>query len=315
MGAETLSSRAVIGRFYTTLEQDIGTSWIGSLSSEFNSDQSSETYPWLGQVPTLREWIGGRQAKTLREQGITIANLHYEATIEFLVRELRRDKTGQVFARIDEFAQRANAHWASLLSTLMIAGESTACYDGQYFFDDDHTEGDSGQQSNDLSIDISALPTAAHGSATAPSVGEAAHCVMQAVQAIYGFKDDQGEPMNENAREFVVVTPVPLYHAYAAAASLAFVDNGNSNFLPASKDFALRVVPNARLTWTDKVAVYRADSPIKAFIRQQETPIQLKVKGEGSEFEFDNDAHQYGIDTWRNVGYGMWQRACLVTMV
>lgn len=314
MGAETLSSRAIIGRFYTTLEQDIGTSWIGDLSSEFNSDQASETYPWLGQVPALREWIGGRQAKGFSENGITITNKHYEATIDFLVRELRRDKTGQIMARIDEFAQRANAHWASLLSTLMINGESTACYDGQYFFDTDHSEGDSGTQSNDLSIDISALSTSAHGSTTAPSVGEAAQCIMQAVSAIYGFKDDRGEPMNENASRFVVVTPVPLFHSYAAAASLAFVDNGNSNFLAAAKGFQLSVVPNARLTWTDKIAVYRADSPIRAFIRQQETPVALKVKGEGSEYEFDNDAHQYGIDTWRNVGYGMWQRACLVTM-
>jgi phage major head subunit gpT-like protein len=42
--------------------------------------------------------------------------------------------------------------------------------------------------------------------------------------------------------------------------------------------------------------------------------VQLKVKGSGSEYEFDNDAHQYGIDTWRNVGYGMWQNSCLVTL-
>ncbi|GAF85157.1 unnamed protein product, partial [marine sediment metagenome] len=32
-----------------------------------------------------------------------------------------------------------------------------------------------------------------------------------------------------------------------------------------------------------------------------------------SEFEFDNDAHQYGVDADRNVGYGFWQHACLKT--
>lgn len=313
MGAETLSSRAVIGRFYKTLEQDIGASWISLISNEFNSDQASETYPWLGQVPAMREWIGGRQAKGFTENGITIVNKHYEATLEILKREMRRDKTGQIMARVDEFAQRANAHWASLLSTLIINGESTACYDGQYFFDTDHAEADSGTQSNDISVDISALATAAHGSTTAPSVGEMQQVILQAVQAIYGFKDDRGEPMNENASSFLVMVPVSLMNVALSAVSLPMVDNGNSNLIP-SADFRVRVVPNARLTWTDKLAIFRADGGIKPLIRQQETPVDLKVKAEGSEFEFDYDAHQYGIDTWRNVGYGLWQHACLATM-
>jgi phage major head subunit gpT-like protein len=53
---------------------------------------------------------------------------------------------------------------------------------------------------------------------------------------------------------------------------------------------------------------------VKAFIRQEETAVQIKAKAEGSEYEFDHDAHQYGVDTWRNVGYGYWQQACQVTL-
>ncbi len=77
----------------------------------------------------------------------------------------------------------------------------------------------------------------------------------------------------------------------------------------------VRVQMNPRLTWTDKFGVFRTDSPIKAFIRQSEGGPELKAKAEGSEFEFDNDAWQFGIDAWRSVGYGYWQRACLVTMI
>jgi len=81
--------------------------------------------------------------------------------------------------------------------------------------------------------------------------------------------------------------------------------------------FRLDFAVNARLgsTWASKFAIFRTDAAIKSLIRQEETGVVMKVKGEGSEFEFDNDAHQYGIDTWRNVGYGYWQNACLVTMV
>lgn len=315
MGVATLSSRAIIGRFYKTLEQDVGSRWVDPLSMLFSSDQESETYNWLGQTPAMREWVGGRHAKGFYENGLTIANKHYEATLEVAVKDLRRDKTGQIMVRVDELARRTNAHWASLLSTLIINAESTACYDGQYYFDTDHTEGENTtSQSNDLSITLSGLPTAVHGSTTAPSVGEMNICIRRAVQAIYGFKDDRNEPMNEGASQFLVMCPTSLYDIASAAVALPMVDNGNSNVIPGNPDYSIRVVPNARLTWTTKFAVFRTDGSVKPFIRQQETDVQIKAKAEGSEFEFDNDAHQYGVDTWRNVGYGYWQHACLVTM-
>lgn len=314
MGAETLSSRAIIGRYYRSLEQDTGAAWIDAISMLFDSDQPSEEYRWLGQVPAMREWIGGRQAKGFLENGITIANRHFEATIEFLLRELRRDKTKQINVRIDEFSQRPNSHWASLLSTLIINGESTACYDGQFFFDTDHAEGASGSQSNDLSVTIAGLPVAVHGSTTVPSVEEMGACILQAVQAILGFKDDRGEPMNEMASKFTVMVPVSLYNIAVAAVSLPFVGTGISNLIPAQRKFSIEVEMNARLTWTTKIAVFRTDGSAKPLIRQQETPVQLKVKAEGSEYEFDFDAWQFGVDTWRNVGYGFWQHSCLVTM-
>ena len=72
----TLSSRAVIGEFYRTLEQDEGASWIGQVSNLFNSDQDMETYAWLGMAPAMREWIGGRNAKALREFDYSIKNKH-----------------------------------------------------------------------------------------------------------------------------------------------------------------------------------------------------------------------------------------------
>ena len=124
MGAGTLSSRAIIGEFYNKLAQDLGMTWIPEISMLFPSNQESETYAWLGMAPAMREWIGGRNAKGFRESGITIRNKKYESTMEVLVDEIRRDKTGQVMLRVAEQAQRANAHWASLLTTLLVAGES-----------------------------------------------------------------------------------------------------------------------------------------------------------------------------------------------
>lgn len=315
MDQSLLSSRAIMGMYFARLEADQSGLWLPGVSNLFSSDQASETYNFLGQSPAMREWIGGRQAKGFSGQGVTIINKHYEATIEVAVRDARRDKTPQIMARMQEFADRGMTHWGSLISDLIIAGETTACYDGQYFFDTDHSEGDSGTQSNDISVDISALPTVAHGSTTAPSVEEMQQTILAAIAQILSFKDDRGEPMNEGARSFMVMVPAALYPVALAATSImataAQYNNQNPNALAR---FNVSVEMNTRLTWTTKIAVFRTDSPIKALIRQTETEAELKAKAEGSEFEFDNDAWQFGIDAWRGVGYGYWQRACLATM-
>lgn len=307
MGASSLSSRAIIGEFYKTIEQDMGANWVGGVSRLFTSDQESETYKWLGMAPAMREWIGGREPRGFRENGITIANKKFEATLEVLVDEMQRDKTGQVMTRVRELAERANAHWASLLSSLIMAGEATACYDGQYFFDTDHAEGDSGTQSNDITNDITTT--------TAPTADEMQSSILLATQQILGFKDDVGEPMNENAREFLVMVPVPYLKA-AAGALGATVVNQSSNLMQAVGSvggFSYKLAVNARLTWTTKLAVFRTDGAVAPFIRQEESPIKMSAIGEGSEEEFKNDRHLYGVKASRNVGYGYWQKACLVT--
>lgn len=315
MGIEKLTERQVIGEFFKALEQDTGVAWVGAISNYFTSDQASEEYAWLGQTPQLREWIGGRNAKGFRESSQTIRNLHYETTLDILVRNLRRDKSGQALIQIAEMAVRANAHWATLLSTLILSGPSTDCYDGQYFFDTDHSEGDSGTQSNDISVDISAYPSVKSGSTTKPSVEDLQWAIMDAITAIAGFKDDQGEPMNENVTSFLVMVPPTFYLAAKQAMALPVQSAGQTALDAIKSEFNIEVMANTRLaTWTTSFTVFRTDSKVKPLIRQEEMNIDLKVKGYGSEYEFDNDAHQYGIDTWRNVGFGLWQHACYVTL-
>jgi phage major head subunit gpT-like protein len=315
MDQSILSSRAVIGMYYARLETNPGLAWVEGVSNLFGSDQSSETYPFLGQSPVMREWIGGRQGKGLPGNSLMLTNRHYEATLEISVRDARRDKTGQIQARVQEFADRSITHWASLLSVLLMNGASSVCYDGQYYFDTDHAEGDSGTQSNAISVDISTLPAAVHGVVTAPSVEEMQQAILAGIAQILSFKDNRGEPMNENAQSFMVIVPVSLFLVASAAVSnvttAALQQNLNANLIAGLK---IDVQMNPRLTWTDTFSLFRTDSPIKGLIRQSETDVELKAKAEGSEFEFDNDAWQFGIDSWRTAGYGYWQRACKVTM-
>jgi phage major head subunit gpT-like protein len=305
MGASGLGSRAIIGAFFNKLNADMGMGWIPGVSMFFDSNQESETYKWLGMAPAMREWIGGRQAKGFRENGITIVNKKYESTMEVLCDEIRRDKTRQVMLRVAEQARRANAHWAALLTTLIVAAETGLCYDGQCFFDTDHSEGDSGTQDNDL--------TGAAADGTQPTAAEAESALMDCVAAILGFKDDQGEPMNEGASKFRIIAPTAYLKPFASVLNNEYIAAGQSNIVKNidGMDFALSI--NPRLTSAAKFYVFREDGDTKALIRQEEEPITVSAVAEGSELEFNEDKHHYGIKAIRNVGYGYWQHACLYT--
>jgi len=316
MDQSLLSSRAIMGMYFARLEANPGMPWVNAVANMFTSDQASETYGFLGQSPAMREWIGGRQAKGLAVNSVLVTNRHFEATLEIAKRDARRDKTPQILARVQDLADRSVSHWASLLSTLILAGPTTACYDGQYYYDTDHSEGTSGSQSNSISCDISAVPGAgSDNTVTAPNITQMQYAILQGITSILGFKDDRGEPMNESARSFTVLVPAGLYMNAMAAVSSINAASALQNFNPATVGMEIDIQMNPRLTWTDKFAVFRKDSPIKGLIRQTEQEVELKAKAEGSEFEFDNDAWQFGVDAWRNVAYGYWQRTCLVTMI
>lgn len=309
-----LSSRAIIGRFYQTLEAGFDRSWASRVGMLFQSNQEIEEYKWLGMSPALREWIDGRQAKGLRSVGYTIRNKTFEATLAISVDDLRRDKTGQIMLRVDEMADRANQHWEKLLSDLIAT--NGLCYDGQNFFDTDHAEGDSGQQKNLLTAtEVPALNITAP---TAPTAAEMAEALLGVVGWFYSFKDDQGEPINGEARSFLVMVPVSFWGPAVTAVSANLLnraagslDNPLRGII--GQGFNLEVVANPRLAWTTDFAVFRTDGRAKPFILQEEEPVTVKAVAEDSEEEFKNNRHLYGIKAIRNVGYGLWQHAIKAT--
>jgi len=205
MGLKSLQSRAIIGRFYEVEQAGMQAGFSEKIGMKFMSDQESETYKFLGAAPTMREWIGGRQAQKLASLGITIPNLDFEATIEVTRDERTYDKTGQVDVRISEMAELATGHWDELSTTLIMAGETTVCYDGQYYFDTDHVTGDSGVQTNDLSAsDYTELNVT---DPTNPTANELVDVILKMLQHFYTLKNDKGKPVNGSAKKFAVMVP------------------------------------------------------------------------------------------------------------
>jgi phage major head subunit gpT-like protein len=304
-----LGSRAVRG-FYGALEVEEGKSWVDKIAMRFDSDQRSEEYAWLSASPALREWIGGRQAVGLSANKITIENKTFEATLGFPSDDIRRDKTGSIDVRIADLARRTVSHWAKLLSTLIINGVGAAsglCYDGQYFFDVDHLEGDSGTQLNYLqAAQVATLNVAVPA---APTPLEASQAVSGIIAFMMSYLDDKGEPLNEMARSWLVMTGTTLAPAFSAAVSQKTLGSGVDNPLALQRDFEVSHVINPRMAaLTTQFVVFRTDAPTKPFIRQEEL-FEVEVVGPGSEHEFKNNEELFGVKLVGNVGYGLWSQA------
>lgn len=310
MALKSLASRAVVGYLLNQLDSGSNT-WVDQITNFLTTDQESETYVDIGSAPLMREWVGGRQVKQLREMGFTIRGKKYEATLEVLLDDVRRDKTGKIEMKIRQLAERAKDHDAKLLTTLLAAGSSSLCYDGQYFFDTDHQEGDSPTQSNSLSININSVD--------APTAAEAESSILQATEALIGLKDDQGEPTNASASRFLVMVPINYLRGFAGALGTTVILEGGqsrNNLLPAVGSIAglsYGLVINPRLAATDAFYLFRADGVEKPLIRQLEVDTTVSAVAEGSEEEFKNERHLYGIKRIVGVGYGDWKGSVKIT--
>lgn len=317
---QNITSRLVKGLFFEEIEN--AKTWVNDIVLRTSSDQSVETYAGLANVPMLREWIGGRQLNTLREKTLQITNKDWESTLLISNKDLRRDKVDQIKMRIAQLAQRATQHQEKLVSQLIVAGDASTygyAYTGASttFFSSTHAYG-SNTNDNTIDVDISALPTGdttgSHGSVTAPSVGEMALAIQAAAQQLYGFVDSEGEPINQDARSFVVMVPTTLWSAAQSAVASALMAQGMTNPL-VSNGLSYTVVSNARVNaWTDKFAVFASTSMVKPFILQTEIPPSFSSLAEGSDFEFDNKAQKFAVDWSGNVGYFAPDKAVLVTM-
>ena len=324
MGAKGLSDRGIMGRFFATLEATTQASWISPTSMLFQSTQFEEIVKWLGSTPAFRKWEGERAAQGINENSVTIKNEDYEATLEFKRREVTQDKTTQVLTRVDEFAVRAAHHWASLMTDTMVLGESTAGYDGEFFFDTDHPDpaGLAVVQDNDR--------TANAADHLAPTDAEVQTALRTVIKAILGFLDDEVQPMNEQATQFTIVCPVGLVDYLAAGLNNPVVLSAGqaiTNLVATFGGWAINLVANARLDrqsgWyetgvSSKFAIFRTDGSVKPFIRIQDTPVnspgvRMRALAAGSEHEAKTNKHMYGADVTRGVGFGYWQMACLWT--
>lgn len=314
-----ITDAAIIGELYNKAEME-PSGWVSDISNSITSNNAEEEYGFLNEVPQIKELRGSRTLHELTSEEFKLVNIDYEGTLRVPDKIRRRDKTGQVEIRINEFAGNMASHWAEIMSAKINAGETGVCYDGQYYFDTDHPDGANGTQSNDITFDVdgddnAGTPSTERGSVAIPSASDISQAVMKGLKQLYSLKNAVGRPTNQGASSFLVMTPVAYMTAMAQAFTNTTFGVGRDNPLTKGTGFTLDYVVNPFLTWEDKFVIFRRDSAFKPLIAQSELEPQFSILGPGSDHHFKNFETLFGLHTVRAAGYGEYRRACLVTLV
>jgi phage major head subunit gpT-like protein len=111
------------------------------LMTEVKTNTLTNTYAWVNQQLTLREWIGPRVAQNLSEHSYTLGVKKYEGTIEIKREDIEFDNLGMYESiTVPQFAEAVRKHpykqAFKLLASNSYAGPIG--FDGKNLFANDH---------------------------------------------------------------------------------------------------------------------------------------------------------------------------------
>lgn len=274
------------------------------------STGADEKYSWLGGLPGMREWVGPRRFNQLRGADYTLKNKTWESGIEVEKEHLEDDRMGQYRMQIGQLAEEAAFHPDELLfENIVNLAESEACFDGQYFFDTDHSWGDSGTQSNDLTFDATD-----HTDVTETEFRAAFH---QALIKLLGFKNDQGKPYVRprvgRLGNLVVAVPLALYEVALKAFDQTTLATGEDNFIIEKPTVVC--IPYMGAEYTNgsdvKFDLYYTGGKLKPYVFQARRPLRaLAWKGAD---DAESRVMKAMTDARYNIGFLAWWTAVRTT--
>lgn len=265
------------------------------ISTVVPSEQDSETYAWLGSVPGMREFKDERMPAGLLEHEYTIKNKTWEASIAVDRAAIEDDLYGQIKLRVQGLAREAKRHIDELVFSMLGKGFTTVCHDGQYFFDTDHSEGESGTQSNKGTAALSAS------------------ALQSAITAMSKFKDDKGKLLGI-IPDVLVVPPDLQWTALELLNSTYYPEliaagAGEQKLSTNPLKGRLDLIVSPYLTDTDNWFLLATKWVVKPVIFQSRVPVEFAALESTSENGFMRDQFIYGVRARYNVGFGLWQTA------
>lgn len=274
-----------------------------NLATVIKSEKSSETYPWLGGVPKMHEWKDERIPQGLLEHNFIIANRSWESSLAVDRDAFEDEQYGQIDIRVKELAVEAARFFDELAFTLIAQGTgtsgtagtlyegvTTSCYDSKAFFATDHSEGQSGTQSNRGSSSLSAT------------------ALQSAITAMKKFKNDQGKPAH--IRPNLLVVPTDLeWEAKELLNSTYYPEEGAVTTKMATNVLkgSLKLVTSEYLTDTDNWYLFDTSKVVKPLILQLRQNPRFESLTKNTESAFMRKKLYYGVDWRGEILWGDWR--------
>lgn len=266
------------------------------------SDGADEKYGFIGNMPGVKEWKGDRKFEQLRAANFEIANKLWENSLLVDKFNIKDDRIGMYGPMMQELAAEAMHHPDELWFEVLLGGETTACFDGQNFFDTDHEWGDSGPQDNDLTFD------AVDPNGVTEAEFRAAY--QQARTALLGYRRDNGKlfrrPVVQGMNDLMILVPLQLEDVATKALTATLTNGGDSNVVIDKP----QIVTSALLPSAVKFYLFKLGDPLKPFVFQPREPLTRGHKGiddmETKDIKFMTQARY-------NVGTLAWWNAVLTT--
>lgn len=240
------------------------------LSMVVVSNGASESYNWLGAMPTMRKLIGEIQIRNLSANKWEIFNEEFENTIGVLRKDIERDKLGIYKPILQTMGADARRNPDRLLVQLMTGGFTQRDYTGKYFFDTDK-EGTPGTRFPFTNKDTKKL---------SPANFAAARQKMMELRAANGEPMDLGQdlvlvvsPKNEALGKEILQHDLVMKTARNVAGTENVAAAGTQN---ANKGTARLKVWNRLAAYnTDAWFLFELGMPLKPFIVQIELPPEV----------------------------------------
>lgn len=108
------------------------------IATRVPASQKEQKYGWLGALPDVREWLGNRVVQNISESDYTIKERKWELTVAVDRDDIETDNLGHYAMLFEQMGRSTLSKPEQLIWGLLKDGFTTACYDGQNFFDTDH---------------------------------------------------------------------------------------------------------------------------------------------------------------------------------
>ena len=237
----------------------------------------SVDYAWLGDFPSMKEWVGDRDLKELTDHKYTISKKDWEASVTVYRDDLLFDNLGMVTPRVQNLANTVVEHYNSYIGTLITTNKN--CYDGKAFFSKTHRIGQE-NVSNKSTLMLNSTN------------------LMKVYSLMLNLKKENGNSFGIKPSKLYIA---PNLLSVAMTIINSDVIGGSTNITKNLVEF--EVMPDMH---DNSWVLVDNTKPIKPFIIQ----ITKKAKIEKSENDlFKSKKIHYGVDTMDNAGYTFWQLA------